>query len=746
MRKALLLMLLAGLALPAAGEITRFWRESSYAEFEKGTPHGVALRSDGEILLAPRYQEVADPNLEFLWAVAADGEGNLYVGGGSPAKVVKIDSTGQSTVVFESKELEVHALLADPATGTLYIATSPDGGVYQLSRDGEAVLLFEPERKYLWDLVRHPDGSLYLATGDKGEIFRITPGGQGEVFYASEETHIRALALDAAGNLYAGTEPNGLVLRISPPGQAFVLYEMPRKEVTALRLDLAGNLYVAAIGQKAKPSAFPPTLPMPVVPPQPAAPRQTPTPTVTVTTGVTPGIALTRRIPFLAAGGSDIYRIAPDGYPERLWTSPRELVYSLSFDAQGRLLAGTGNQGKLLAIDSPNLFTYLAQSSSQQITALVRSHNGRVYLGTANPGKLFALGPELEVKGSFESDVYDAEIFSQWGRLAWQSRSQPAAGSVQLFTRSGNTSDPEKNWSPWSEAYTDPSGTRISSPPARFIQWKAVLHAVDSRTPSLSSISIAYLRRNIAPVVEEVIVQAPGVGIRTMPTAPQQNQPVQLKLPAPSRGSQTQGRTPLPAQQAQAPQRLQPPPQGTAQAGARSVLWSAVDANDDTLAFSVYYRGEGETRWKLMKDNLKEKFYTWDAASLPDGGYYIKVVASDAPSNPAELALSGENISDRFEVDNTPPRIDALAAQLRSRTAEVRFVARDSYSPLKKAEYSLDAADWKTIFPVSRTTDAREHRYVFLLEKLEPGEHTVMVRVWDRFDNPTLAKTTFVVE
>ncbi len=62
---------------------------------------------------------------------------------------------------------------------------------------------------------------------------------------------------------------------------------------------------------------------------------------------------------------------------------------------------------------------------------------------------------------------------------------------------------------------------------------------------------------------------------------------------------------------------------------------------------------------------------------------------------------------------------------------------------MKKAEYSLDAGDWKTVFPLSRTTDARQHTYVIHLENLEPGEHTVVVRVYDRFDNPVLAKSTF---
>ncbi len=740
MRKLLALFLLAALTLPATGETTRFWRQQTFADFEKGTAQGVALRSDGELLLAPRFQEIADPNLEYLWAVAADERGNVYMAGGSPAKVVRLGADGQAQVVFESKELEVHAL-ALGADGTLYAATSPDGSVYRIPRQGEATVLYTPGSKYLWDLVQQPDGTLLLATGDKGEIFRITPDGQGAVFFSSEETHMRSLALAPDGTLYAGTEPNGLVLRISPQGEGFVLYETAYQEVTALRIGPDRRLYVAAIGQKSRQPVYPGVPQVPVVPtPQPQADVQA-TVTVTAAAPVLP----TQRLPFLAVGGSEIYRIAPDGYPEVLWTSQGELVYSLDFDRDGRLLAGTGNEGKLVAIDSAIVSTRLVKSPGQQITRLLRSASGRVLVATANPGKLFALGPELATEGTFESEVFDAQLFSQWGRLSWQSREPTPTGSITLYTRTGNTLDPAKNWSPWSDGYAEASGTPVASPAARFLQWKAVLRAVDSRTPGLSGVAVAYLRRNVAPVVENILIQEPGVSVQGMPRPPQQVQPVQLNLPPPSTRQQRNGNAyNFQAGQGQTGLRIEPPPQGITQPGVRSVVWSADDENDDDLKYAVYYRGEGETRWKLMKEEVTDKFYTWDAATLPDGAYTLKVVASDAPSNPPAQVLTGENVSDRFEVDNTPPGVEGPQVTTGS-SIEVSFLARDSYSPLKKAEYSVDAGEWKMIFPESGTTDAREHRYRFRLEGLGPGEHTVVVRVYDRFENPALAKATFTL-
>ena len=743
MRKSFLVLAALLLALTAAGESTRTWRQNKFSQFSKGTLTGVALRSDGEVMLAPALKELADPELEFIWALAEGSDGSLYLGGGSPAKVLRLNPEGELTTLFESKELEVHALALDAKTGALYAATSPDGKIHRIPRQGEPSEFFAPETKYIWDLALDPKtGTLYAATGNKGEIYRITPEGKGEVFFASEETHIRSLAIDGKGQLYAGTEPSGLIYRLSPGGEAFVLYETRNKEVTALRFDNRGNLYAASMGLKRRT-----TTPATTTPGQ----RITPTSNIVRSTVVSGGIVLpagtrTLRLPFLRTGGSEVYRIAPDGFPQVLWASTKELVYSLSFDNSQRVLAGSGNNGKLFAMDSAILYSDLAKVASQQVTALLRSRNGGVYLATANPGMLYRLGPEMAQEGVIESDVFDAELFSHWGRINWQSRGPNghSNGSIKLYTRSGNTSDPSKHWSEWSEAYTGGQGSVITSPPARFLQWKAVLTAPAGGTSSLSSVNVSYLRRNLPPTVESIIVQRPGIRVRNVQTGTQVSKSVQLELPPPT-ARQSRNRRGVTIVQAQSRStRITPPPQGAADTTARSVIWSADDPNDDNLAFSVYYRGEDETQWKLLKKDLTSHYYSWDRTTLPDGTYYLKIAATDAPSNPADVALSSENISDRFEVDNTAPSVSGLSATSSSAII-IRFAAKDSYSPLEKAEYSLDASEWQLIFPTSRTTDATEHSYEFKLGALPKGEHTLVVRVYDSFQNVTLARTTFTV-
>ncbi|HEV1996273.1 MAG TPA: hypothetical protein VGR03_18205, partial [Candidatus Acidoferrum sp.] len=190
-------------SLPLLAEHTRRWRQSTYEEFLKGTAHGVAVRSDGRLELAPKVTLLADADASYLWSVRLDPKGTLYAAGGSPAKVFRFDSNGKPAVVFDSTDLSAQAIAFD-SKGTLYVGTSPDGKVYRVSGSGEKSVFFDPKTKYIWDLAFSPDGTLYVATGDKGQVFAVAPDGKGELFYSSDEAHIRVLAFDSKGNLIAG--------------------------------------------------------------------------------------------------------------------------------------------------------------------------------------------------------------------------------------------------------------------------------------------------------------------------------------------------------------------------------------------------------------------------------------------------------------------------------------------------------------------------------------------------------------
>src|SRR5882724_6894179 len=254
---ALLVLALLGLA---AAEGTRLWKETGYDEFERGTTKGVAIRSTGQLELAPGFKSVYTSPSTFIWSIASDKDGVIYAATGAPARVYRITPDGKTTVLFEPKELQVQSI-ALGKDGAVYAATSPDGKVYKITRSAgktasaagtefTAETFFDPKTKYIWDMAFDAEGRLYIATGDNGEIYRVDKNGQGAVFFKSDEAHMRALAFDPKGNVIAGSDGSGLVYRISPAGEGFVLYRTAKKEITALAVDSAGNIYAAGTGEK----------------------------------------------------------------------------------------------------------------------------------------------------------------------------------------------------------------------------------------------------------------------------------------------------------------------------------------------------------------------------------------------------------------------------------------------------------------------------------------------------------------
>jgi len=761
-RLACFCLLLSSLA---TAEATRTWVQTKYDQYERGSSHGVAISSDGNLSMAPAFDLIYTSPSTYVWDLAADAQGNAYMAAGSPARVYKVTRDGKASIIFAAQELQVQALVVAP-DGTIYAATSPDGKVYKLVRGGpapgkspegthttaevaaaqeggkpasgeekartaiavdasySASVFFDPKTKYIWALALDKSGQLYVGTGDRGQIFRVSPDGNGSVFFQSDEAQIRALDFDSAGNLVAGTDGSGLIYRISAKGEGFVLYSAPKKEITALAIDAQGNIYAAGAGEKragginpgGPPAATPPaTATVSVVPSSgPAANQGGPLPLPAL-----PAPAMAN------IGGSEVYRISTDGSPRTLWSSKEDLVYALAFDSAGRLLAGTGNRGKIYVINGRD-YTDLVKASANQVTAFARAPQGGIYAATSNLGKLFLLAPAAKNEGYYEGDVFDAKIFSKWGRIAVR-----GTGKFDLYARSGNVDNPDRNWSPWKKVDLLKEAP-VEAPAARFIQWKAVLQP---GTPPavIDSVTLFYLPKNVAPEVDDVSVL---VGAR---------------IPASTRVSNAEDES------GNYPSNLPTVPDKRSIA----VKWKARDANDDELEYSVYYRGDGETRWKLLRDDVSTRYVNLESDLFSDGGYTILVVASDAPSHSPDDSLTGQAMSPRFEVDNTPPHIEFLNAKVEDNQVHLTFRAVDSFSPIARAEYSIDAGDWQIAEPVGQISDYKIENYDFNVPipassvlppeavdgakpssaRAKPTEHTIVIRVFDRFDNVDITKT-----
>ena len=670
------------------------WEVQTQKQFEKGEPRGVSISSEGAVSLAPPLQPLADTQELYVWALAEDRQGTLYVGTGGDGKIFKVNEGGACTLLSDTPEVDILSLAID-RRGNVYAGSGPKGRIYKLAPSGSSSVFFESEEKYIWALSFDKAGNLYAGTGDAGKIYRIAPDGSGKVVFDAPETHIMCMARGADGTLYAGGEGEGTIYKLSPEDEVFALYDAAEVEIHSLTLDAQGNLYVGATsGVVPRPKG--PTVQMLAPEAAKADEAQPPAPTVPRT-----------------RAGSTVYRIAPDGVVSDIWSSKDAVVLALAFDAKGNLVVGTGNKGYLYEITPQEESAMLARSTESQVTAILVDRKGRMVLGCANVGKLYTLGTGYASEGTLASAPRDAGTWSKWGMISWEAE-LPKGTKMSLFTRSGNTEKPGNTWSSWSEVPSGQGAAHMASPIARFLQWRVRLTtSKPTVTPILRRVSVVYLPRNLSPKIASISVQKGGG----------RKSPKQPSKASSSKGTSKSGGKPL--------------------KGVWKISWGVEDRNKDKLVYAVYFRGVGEKTWKLLKEDLRDSSYTWDSESFPDGRYVVKVVASDEPSNPSYLALSGEKVGEPFLVDNTPPAVKDLKAVPTSEGGyRVTGVAEDRTSPMTEGHYSVDGEAWKMLFPSDEIFDSRKEPFSFIVKPRPGEEHTLVVRVQDRAGNMGAGKVT----
>lgn len=716
-------MVMAASLLPGViqAQGTKLWSVERYDEMEKGSTEGVAIRNDGRLEAGPATSLLYATGKSYVWSMASDSAGNGFLGlGGTSAGsavVMKVAPDGKATEVFSGKELAVQALRVLP-DGSVLAATSPDGKLYRIpAGGGAATVVFDPaateeKPKYLWDLAVGKAGEIYVAAGAPAAVYRVPAGGgKAEVLFKTADQHIRCLLLGTDGTLWAGSDGSGVIYRFATGtvgAKPFAVYAAPRREITALAMDAAGNVYAAGVGTGR--TALPP---LPV------------TGNVGVTvTFLQPGSSTAAGSNALVPDGSEIYRIAVDGTPQKLVTLKEDVVYALAFRG-GNLLAATGNRGRVYRIDTNNAgrFTDVAHLEASQGMAFAAVKDG-LLVATSNSGKVFRLGDAVATAATYTSSVFDAQGFSQWGRAEVRGS---AASGFDLFVRSGNVESPLMGWSEWSRVAADGS---VTVPPGRFVQWKAVLRA----GASVDAVALNYLTKNVAPVVDDVVVQT---GARVPPpTATPANATVQVSFPAAA------GASPVITPDTSTASLL-----AQKDKTAVTVRWLAHDDNGDDLTFAVSYRGVGEANWRLLKEKISERAYSFDSSLLPDGSYALKVVASDSPVHTDAEALAGERVSEVFVVDTTPPVPGVLTAAMVGGKIHATLEARDATSPIAHAEYSVDAGPWQYLEPVGKVSDSLTERYDFVAAVpvatapvADAKEHVLAVRVYDRYENVVAVK------
>ena len=701
-----------------------FWRVSTQAEFLRGDVENISIDADGQLLLGPQTDTVYETTAPFLWTLVTAGDA-LWIGSGTDGKVFRVEPDGTATTVFDAEELDVHAVAPGPA-GDVYVGTSPDGQVMRIAADGSVSPFIDPDEPYIWAIAAAADGQVFVATGDPGRIYRVNTDGEAELFYDPKVTHVLSLAFDAAGSLLAGTGSPGQLFRIEADGRAFVLLDSSYDEITSLRVVDDGTIYAVAVsGSGSRPNP----------PPAPGPSAAPPTPSVSVTTQVTAVVAAdaggtVQPVPSAdpAAGTKGaVYRIAPDGVWDLAWDSDQDSPYDVALDDRGGLIIGTGAAGKIFRVTKdPPTTVLLTRAPVQQVTSFATGPDGRQYYATANPGKLYRLAAAHAPEGIYLSEVRDATTIATWGTIRWRAAT-PGDSNVQLFTRSGNTATPSDTWSPWSDGYTDPDGTQITSPKARYLQWRAVLRG-ERAVPALLSVTTAYLPRNLRPEVTNITVRAPGEVFQQPFSSG--DPPIAGLAAAPGTRVQTNGGA-----------NGDPPPATLGRMvyrkGLQTFVWTARDPNQDQLQFDVLYRAETDTTWRVLTRGGADTIFTWDTSSAPDGTYLVRIEVSDELSNSPGSALRGLLDSVPFDIDNSPPVIELQPTAQDADRAIVMFAVTDAHSPIQHVEYSLDTERWQVVYPSDGIPDSRTERF----EVTVAGDaiDSLVIRATDAMNNTATA-------
>jgi hypothetical protein len=721
---------------------TATWEMNTYQDFLKGRFQGISLDRDGRLTLAPKLETMFSSGQPAIWSIARAADGSIYAGTGHRGRVYQITASGANNLIWTSDQPEVFAVALDP-DGVLYAATSPDGKVYRIEK-GKATEFFAPQAKYIWALAFAKDGSLFVGAGNPGNIYRVDKTGKAETYYETGQSHVTALAFDSHNNVLAGTEPNGILYRISAKDKAFVLYNANLPEIRSIVSMPDGTIYAAALGGSIANRSGPLTTSL-------SSPFNVtvtaPTTSITVTDSAdsqaeteikpkadAPKAAIAQPVqqasasPLAEIPGVDksaVYKINPDATVETMWSSKEENVYSLVArppvaGTNGDLLYfATDGQGRLYRLGADRKATLMVETNEGEATRLLESPDGLV-AATGDMGKVFRLADAAGPSGSYESPVHDSSSVARWGRISWRS----AGGKVQLATRSGNSARPDKTWSDWSDPLTDAQNSLIKSPNARYIQWRASLEGPGA---AVENVSVAYLPQNNPPVIRSISVSMQAGSAQKTAAA------TGSTAAAYSITVTDTGETSTPAGT----------PTQTLSHGSGSqvqVTWQADDPDGDRLLYSLYFRGEGEKEWKLLRANIAENSLLLDGDVLADGRYYFRVIASDQPSNAANVARTDELVSSPVLIDNTPPTVSLSAPRRSNDRVEVDADVVDQTSPLRRFEYSLDAGPWTPVEAADGVTDSPREQYHIAIERLRAGEHLLVVRAYDTANNAGLAK------
>lgn len=706
----------------ARGAATKIWVSDSASEFSTGEARGVSVTVDGALVLSDGLERVEGIAEAAILDAARDGSGNLYLATGDAGRILRVTAAGKVESAGTLPEKEVTAVAVGP-DGLLYAAGAPGGKVYRLDRSGKPALYYETKAQYVWSLA-FSGGALYVATGLPGEIHKVTAPAQGARVHTAPDPHVRSLLADGKGRIWAGTAGSGLLLRIDPNGNVATIYDSSKSEITSIAGGTDGLVWIAASSADTPASGGEP-ISAPISASGARTARGGPSrvdddgkdkPEVTVTVSA-PRLAAPSRPGGRQGGYSSDVLLLEDGEPPRpVWSSSEELVFDLQA-ASGKdgVLAATGPNGKLYRLGD-GTWSLERTLDEKQITVLA---GGAIATNAASAFYRWVGGSR---QGEYVSAIKDTGRSSRFGAFRWQGE-VPDGSRAEFAFRSGESANPDTTWSPWSRWFPDKHVGVIDVPGGRYLQWKVRLQGSDGAAPTIRRVEAAYRNRNATPSIDsftalgpsEVFARSATGGSNVFETTAPDEKGIFSSLEE--------------AKPEGAPRKLM-------RKGYRTLTWKAADPDGDALTYDLHFKAAGSSRWLLLREELREAFYSFDTTSLPDGEYVFRLSVSDAEANPEEKKAASRE-SGPVRVDNTAPVI----RRLESAAGHFDFEAVDEGSPLQEAEYSVDAKEWVRVEPRDGLSDSLAESYRIRMEPSARGGF-LLIRVTDASRNVAAASFT----
>ena len=759
----LTILLICTLTMPAMAVSTSHWVHTSEADFKAGKFENTVATNLGDVKLSRALKTLLeqDPHISSVYCMVEAPDKTIYAGTGPDGIILQIKDDKVVTFAKLEESTAIFSLLIDKEGRLLAGTGGEKGRILRFEKAGEApkVLFSADGVQYIWSIRQMGDGSIIVATGPTGRLFELSTEGKSRLLFDSDERNLMSMVSDGGDLVFVGTDPNGLVYRINrKTGEAFVLYDAPESEISALALDAKGILYAATAQAGELPQAAEnpgmteqvgrpettPGVPIPSQPPGEPKPPAMPDPNpgepdpipkqsndpagVPLHMDILPaeegdGPPETRTSPAAAVAqqtnppqpaaqpsvapnpnGNAIYRIDREGFVNEIFRQPATVLAML--EQNGILLVGTGDEGRVYQVNpQAEETTVLAKVDPKQVVSLLAASDGRIFIGLANVGGIAAMSSGFAGQGNYTSAVLDATQISRLGKIQLRG-SLPKLTTLQVQTRSGNVQEPGSNgWSDWSQPVAAQMFVKITSPTARFFQYRLLLGSENGKeSPVVDSVDVSYQIPNLAPHVSSVR-SASASASNSATITPSSNK------------------------------------------GLVQVVWEASDPNADPLQYSLYFRQNIKGPWILLKDKLSQPTFEWDTRQVADGRYWLKVEASDVAANEPGAGRTSSRISDPIQVDNTAPKIGDLKWLKQPGGVKVTFRVVDLTSTVASAEYAVDSSDnWQAVLPSDNIFDDPDETVEMTVKGLGVGPHQITVRATDSHGNTAYENVLVTVE